>query len=241
MKFILSSTLLFIASFAFAQSFEGTLTYAVDFELSQNLMQKGVAKQTMLKNMRTDGTWADTVRISYKKGDYYVHKNTTPKSWSIYKSKDNKIFGLKDGPDADICTVLDASVDLEKYTSGKKPTVEKLDTIIKIDGLKCNIVRVTWNSGTSDYYYQSTMLSIDPLLFANHVYDAWAEYLKISKALPLRIVKSTKGEMTVTMKLVGVKEQSVQDQLFAIPTLVPDKKLNNAKTDNPIRMRIKKG
>jgi len=83
-------------------------------------------------------------------------------------------------------------------------------------------------------------LPVDPSLFSKHIYDGWAEFLKISNALPLKIVKTMKGMMTVTMSLISTKPEVIDEKLFLIPKLVPDKDLNIVKTANREIMRIKK-
>jgi len=189
--------------------------------------EMGMTKEMFLAEMKKEGTWSDTINISYKQGNYYTLLNAKMKSWSIYKSVANKIYSFQDGESKDICTVADASIDLEFKMTGKMPTVKKLDTTVMIDGIACNVVRVKWKTGAYDYYYNSSKLNVDANLFANHTYDGWAEYLKISNSLPIRIVKKTDGMMTITMTLVNAKTEAISDKLFQIPTLVADKELNS--------------
>jgi hypothetical protein len=136
--------------------------------------------------------------------------------------------------------VTDVSVDLEFQMTGNKPTIQKLDTIVEIDGRKCEIVRVQWKTGAYDYYYDSSFLKVDPKLFENHIYDGWADFLKISNSLPVKIVKSVKGLSTVTLTLIRNSEESIDPKLFEIPKLKPDKDLNLIKIGNRELFRIKK-
>lgn len=240
MRQILTTIILFTNLISFGQSYEGTLTYVTDFEVSEKLVKMGMTKQMLLDKMKNEGSWSDTIMTSYKKGNYYTLLNTNPKSWSIYKADDNKIYSMQEGEASDICTVTDASIDLEFTMTGKMPTVEKLDTTVIVDGVSCSIVRVKWKSGTSDYYYNQTKLTVDAALFSKHIYDGWADFLKISNSLPLKIVKETNGMMTITMTLVSTKTEVINEKLFSTPVLVADKDLNIIKVANREVMRIKK-
>ncbi len=225
---------------SYGQTFEGTLTYFSDIEVAEKLLKKGITKEQLIAQMKKDGSYSDTIKVSYKKGDYYTLVNTKPKSWSIYKANTNKIYAMQAGEAKDICTVTDASIDTENKMTGKMPSVEKLDTSVIVNGASCNVVRVRWKSGIYDYYYDSTKLIVDPILYAKHIYDGWSEFLKISKSLPVRIVKTTKGAMTITLTLVSTKKEVVSPNLFLLPKLVPDDNLNLIKYPNREFMRIKK-
>ncbi|MFZ4401091.1 MAG: hypothetical protein ACOYO1_13725 [Bacteroidales bacterium] len=240
MRKILIAILFLSTGFLYGQSFEGTLTYVSELEISPKMAKMGVTKEMLLDKMKKEGSWSDTLRTTYKKGNYLTLLNNDLKSRSIYKSDSNKIYSLQDGDSSDICTVTDASVDLEFSLTGKLPTVEKLDTITIVNGVSCNIIRVKWKSGTYDYYYNSKNLTVNASDFANHIYDGWAEYLKISNALPLKIVKTTKGMMTITMTLVSSQPEVINEKIFSIPTLISDNDLNSVKTANREVMRIKK-
>lgn len=224
----------------FGQSYEGTLTYVTDIDVSEKLVKMGMTKQILLDKMKNEGSWSDTIRTTYKQGNYYTLLNNNPKSWSIYKADSNKIYSFQDGEVSDICTVTDASIDLEFTMTGKMPTVEKLDTTVSIDKVSCSIVRVKWKSGTYDYYYNQTELTVDGSLFAKHTNDGLAEFLKISNALPMRIVKSVNGMMAITMTLTKSKSEVIDEKLFIIPKLVPDENLNIVKIANRKIMKIEK-
>ena len=240
MRQILTPIFLLLAGLSFGQSFEGTLTYVSDFEVAENMKKMGVTKEILIDKMKEAGSYSDTIKVSYKQGDYYTLLNMSPKSWTIYKADANKIYAMQDGDASDICTVTDASIDLEFTMTGKMPTVEKLDSTVTIDGAACNIVRVRWGSGTYDYFYNSSKLNVNPALFAKHIYDGWADFLGISNSLPVKIVKTTKGMMTITMTLVSSRSETIDEKLFSIPKLVPDKDLNLIKIANREVMRIKK-
>jgi hypothetical protein len=241
MKQFITTLFIFTSGLLFGQSFEGTVVYKTDFafHLSEQMMKMGVTEKMMKEKMNESGTLTDSVKTSYKQGDYITYTNFTPQSWSIYKQKTNKIYSFQDGDASDICTVTDVSSDLEFQLTGIKPTVTKLDTIAEVNGIKCEIVRITWKTGTYDYYYNSSMLRMNPALFENHLYDGWAGFLKISNALPVKIVKSTKGISTVTFTLMRFSTETIEPKLLEIPELVADNDLNRIKIPNRELMRVK--
>jgi hypothetical protein len=242
MKYLITTLFVLTTGLLFGQSFEGTVVYKTDFkfQISKKMAQMGLTEEMMKEKMKKDGSWTDSVKTSYKQGDYITYTNFNPKSWSVYKQKDNKLYSFESGEASDLCTVTDVSIDLEFQMTGNKPTVVKLDTIAEINGMKCEAVRVKWKTGTYDYYYNSSFLKVDSKLYANHIYDGWADFLKISNALPVKIVKSTKGMSTVTYTLTRHSEEKIDPKLFVIPKLVADKELNVIKIANREVMRISK-
>jgi hypothetical protein len=225
-----------------AQSFEGTLNYNVEykFDIAPEMEKMGLTKEVLIEKMKSEGKWSDSLRITYKKDKYIMYTNFSPQAWSIYLGETNKIYSFQQDDSEGICTITDASIDLEQQMTGNKPVIGKTGTVTPVNGWMCEDVKVTWKSGTYDYYYHPSSFEMDPTLYANHIYDGWAGYLNISHALPVRIVKSIKGVGTVTLTLSSYKEEKVDSMIFEIPELVPDKDLNIIKIANRELMRIKK-
>ncbi len=240
MKSIIALLALVSSGLVCGQSFEGALIYVADFTVEERMEKMGLTKDIMIAKMKEDGSYTDTITVSYKQGNYRTALNTHPASWNIYTAASNRIHTMQDGEASDICTVMDASVDLEASMIGTIPTLQKLDTTVMLGGAVCNIVRVKWKTGTYDYYYDPTRLTVDASLFQGHVYDGWAEFLKISGVLPVQIVKTVKGMTTATQTLVSIKQEAIADELFTIPTLIPDEELNVIKVAGKELMRIKR-
>jgi len=239
MKQSLTLILIIISHITFSQSFEGTLTYITDLEISPKLEKMGMTKQSLVDNMKKDGSWLDTLSISYKKSNYYYKSSNNLKSWLIYNSETNKIYSVQDGVKNEICSVIDASIDTEFAYTNKMPIVTKIDTIVIVNNIECKIVRVKWKTGTYDYYYNSSMFNINPEMYSKHLYDGWYEFLKISNSLPIKIVKIVNGTMTVTATLINSKTNEIDDKLFTVPNLITDKNLNIIKSPNREIMRLK--
>ncbi|GAA4304033.1 hypothetical protein GCM10023183_17100 [Nibribacter koreensis] len=190
--------------------------------------------------MNQDGSWADTIWVSYKQGNYHTSKNTTPRSSAIYKPEANKIYSLQEGEHAGICTVTDASQDLAYAGAGKKRIVQKIDTAVTVNGVACTLIRVKLEDQIIDYYYNPGHLQVNPALFSQHKYEGLADFLKMSKALPLKMEKTINGMFTVTMTLVSTQAVAIDEGIFTIPVLAPDPSLNLIKVANQEVMRIKR-
>ena len=242
MKHILTAILIFTTVLLFGQSFEGTIVYKIDYEfqISEKLADMGITEEMMFEKMKKEGSFSDSVKTRYKDGNYISYTNFSPQSWSIYKQITNKLYTFQDGEASDICTVTDVSFDLEYKLTRIKPKIEKLDTVVEVNGMKCEIVRVVWKSGTYDYYYNSSFLKLDAKLFENHIYDGWAGFLKISNSLPVKIVKSINGIGKVKYTLIRNFAETIDKSIFEIPKLVADKDLNLIKIKNREVMRIEK-
>jgi len=236
MKIIILSLALSLVNVINGQSFEGTLTYSVEMEVSEKMQNFGITKEVWIEKMRNEGVWSDSIMITYKDGEYFQQMGESMLAWSIYRSDSNKLYSFQ--KDEDICTVLNTGIDLEEEMTGNEPKVTLLDTIVFISEMHCKIVRVKWKAGYYDYYFNSDTNSINPEFYKSYKYDGWYEYLKIAKSLPIRIVKSTKGIMTVTMSLVDTKKHKLDDSLFLIPILVYDKDLNLTPSGNKVFMRV---
>ncbi len=235
---ILLIVILLSSLISFSQSFEGTLTYVSDLAVVPEMEKMmGITSEMLIGKMKQEGTWSDTIRISYKQGNYYKFMN--PKIWSVYKSETNKIYAFNDSEPTGTCTVTDASIDVEFQFTGKMPEIKKLDTAVTVGGILCSIVRVKWGAGEYDYYYNSTQLTVNSDMFSKHIYDGWADFLKISKSLPLKIVQKTGGLGIMTLTLIKKEEEKINDKIFIIPELVPAPDLDVIKLPGREIMRIK--
>ena len=239
MRKTITILLLTITTVLNAQNFEGTLTYSVDFKVSQKMLDMGMTKEMLKANMESEGTWADTLITSYKNGFYKKLNLSTTNSWIIYRPDSNKLYTFQDGEASDICTVNDASVDLEYKMTGKMPVITLLDTLVKFNEYELKMVEVKWKSGTYYYLFSENHFKANPEQYKGHIYDGYYEYLKISKSLPIVIIKETGGMITITMSLAEYKEDKIEDSLFQIPELVEDEELNSFNFGAGKMMKIK--
>lgn len=208
-----------------AQSFEGSISYVLDFELSEKMSSAGITKAVMLEKLKSEHLWWDTITTTYKAGNMYSSLGSSG-SWSVYRADSNKIFTFQNIDSADICEVNDASIDLEYTMTGKMPRIIPKDTVVTINNIQCQLIRVKWKTGYYDYYFNKEHFKIDPALFSKHTYDGWAEFTKLSGCLPIKIVKTTKGIMSVSMTMISSKTYKAEDKIFTIPALTKNAELN---------------
>src|SRR5882672_1687050 len=234
----LPEIVLMCQTLAFGQSFQGTVIYSQDIILSKAFSDMGITKEQILTKMRADGSWGDTVKISYdNKGNYFSAMNNKKGQFAIYKAATNKIYTFAEGKESESCAVQTA-IDLDLEGAPDKPEVKKLDTAVTVNGSKCTGIRVQWKLSRIDYYFNANELRIDPELFSNHTSDGWVVFLRASKALPLKIVKDAKV-MTLIQTAVSSKPGPISSDLFIVPTLVADESLNIIKLPNLEIMRVK--
>ena len=205
--------LFLIPILGFSQNFEGTLIYENDIEISEKFSKQfGMTKEKIMENRKL----FEQTLITYKNGNY-LSKPNKGKVKIIYLSDRNEILTLD--KKLKLVPAIKAEIDLETESRGKSPkiTLEETDEIIL--NIKCSKVIVEWETGTYEYFFKSDYLKMDAALYSNHKYDMWSEYLKLSNALPLKIVKKIGEIMTITMTLKEIKEHSVNDKIFQLPKL----------------------
>jgi hypothetical protein len=240
-RLFLTALIIFFAGVLKGQSFEGTMNYKAEykFSISSEMEKIGITKEALIEKMKAEGTWSDSIKITYKRDNYLMNTSFSPAAWSIYKGETNKLYSFREN-ESDICTVTDVSVDLEEQMSGVKPAIGKTGDRIDVNGWMCEVVRVVWKSGSYEYYYHPSSFKVDSTFYTNYIYDGWAGYLKIAHSLPVRVVKKIDGLGTVTLTLSSYMEENVNDKIFVIPKLIPDPDLNIIRIANRELMRIKK-
>lgn len=215
--------LLLISTVTFGQNFEGTLTYSTDISLSSKMKEMGLTKEILMDKMKEENSFSSKINYSYKSGNYLmemVDNGTTSK----YIGEKNTIYTRQKNDD--LIIGVDAGIDLENEMFGTTPKIEIKETDVIILDKKCSKVVVTWKTGIYEYYFNSGFLKMDSNLYKNHKYDMWFEYLKISNALPLRIVKKTGGMMTLTMDLISINETQIDLKRFDLPKMKIDEEMS---------------
>jgi hypothetical protein len=233
---LLLPILLHCAAALGGQSFEGILRYKVDLELAEPLKKKGITREMVLQKITVESPWAEEIEIAYKGGNYRTTMITNPLTWSIYKGETNRIFTMNNGMGADLCAVTDASLDLD--AAGFQ--LSKRNQIVKIGQYTCQVVRLTWKTVVYDYYFSPAHFKADPDLYDRHTFEGWNAYLRAARALPIRIIKTTPGVLSITLTLVEGRAEQVPDSLFELPELVTDPTLEVAKTATRTLFRIRK-
>jgi hypothetical protein len=224
LKKTLTILILLVISFSSnAQSFEGTLTYKMDFELSKKMKSMGLTKKTMEKKLKNEDTWSDQITVTYKNGFYKQMNLSKNKIWIIHHPDSSKTYTFQEGELSDICFVQDVSKDMEFKQFGKMPSVNLLDTIVKYKKYNLKMVEVKWKMGSYYYLFDENYFQTNPDDFKDHIFDGFYEYLKLAKALPIKIIKGGGTPMTITQSLIKAEEKEIDKAIFNIPELVePD-------------------
>ncbi|MDH7913039.1 hypothetical protein [Winogradskyella sp. SYSU M77433] len=198
---------------SFSQNFEGTLTYLNDVEIAEKFSEQfGMTKEKLIET----GQFFEEMEITYKDNNYLVSQSNS-KTKVVYNPERNEILTID--RKSDLVTAIKAGIDLQTETRGISPKITVEDTEDMVMNIKCSKVVVEWEMGTYEYYFNSEYLKMDPELYSNHKYDMWSEFLKLSNALPLKIVKIIPNMMTITMTLNKIDEHSVNDKVFKLPKL----------------------
>jgi hypothetical protein len=201
---ILSLVVLLISSSAFAQQFEGKITY-------RNTYTSRIPNVTSEQFASMMGTSQD---YFIKGGSYKTNGNGTFFQWQLYSPKENRLYNKY----ANSETVLwnDGSLNPDSVLK-----VEVNKDVIEILGYRCDEVILTCKTGVQKYYF-SSKLGVDIALYARHLYGNWYDYLKAAKALPLKsIIESQQFALeSVATEVSAIK---LNDQDFLLP--------ENVKTD----------
>lgn len=182
----------------FGQTFQGKIIYKNTYE----------SKIPNLTNEQLTTMMGATQEYLIKNGDYKSTTNGTMVQWQLYVQKDNKLYSKM----ADSDTLL--------YNEGGTNPDEVLNVEVKkgtekVLGLPCDELILTCKSGIQKYYYNSR-LNVDASLFAGHLFGNWYDYLKVSKALPLKTVVEN-PQFTFTSTATEIKDMKLDDKEFHLP------------------------
>ena len=198
MKKLLTIAMTVLTTTVFGQNFQGKIVY-------QNTY---VSKLPNITSEQFTSMMGSTQTYIIKGGDYKSSANGTLLQWQIYINKDNKLYNKMSNSE----TVLwnDGATNPDEVL---KVQVNK--GVTEVLGYKCDEVILTCKSGTQKYYFNSK-LGVDIKLFAKHLYGNWYDYLKVAKALPLKLVLDN-AQFTLTSIAIEVKEMKLDDKEFQLP------------------------
>jgi hypothetical protein len=227
-KHILRIFIFLICLQSYCQSTPVTLLkYVVKNEIKGDSLINGISKLQLMNKMINEGNMpSDTLTVFYnKKGDYVsISKNKNINFINTFINKEKLIYQIKD--DLNIVMAIDVTIDLEEKL-GHKPSIKLLEKTEQIEAFKCSVIEVKWKSGVYRYYFSNEILAIDPQLFKDYNYDQWFNYLKISKALPLKIEKEINDFCKTTYTLETYDEKAeIDNSIFEIPKMKLNKELS---------------
>ena len=141
--------------------------------------------------MKKEGKWADSLFTFYRLGNYAFIGNNKNQTQKIYVADENTIYSFSSIGNG-VCSVQEA-VDLDLNGAPDKPTITELDTTVTIMNFPCKAIRMKWKLSEFDYYYHPSQLNANPELFKLHTSEGLAQFVAMTKCLPLQIVKNTMG------------------------------------------------
>lgn len=240
---IIISSLILICASSHAQSFEGKLTYKVDFEFNEEkLSQLGVTKEIMLNKLKEKEEFLDETILYFKEGNYIKEQNFKIQKRSIYKAEENMLYIFENG--SDYVTIMNA-----KNPNGGDwkfgNTVVKIsepDTTKIIHGKTCNLVKLNSDNLVYQYnWYSKEEIKINSDLFKQHNYEHLNSILEITDSYPMEITLAF-GFMSMKMTIKEIEEIELDERMFLIPELKKSKrksdKLIEEMTGNKV-MKIK--
>jgi hypothetical protein len=143
-----------------------------------------------------------------KDGNYKSISNGAYWSWQIYIGRENKLYN-KIG-NSDVILWIDGANRSEQIV---ETTVNREAT--EILGHKLDEAVFTLKNGSEKYYF-SSRLSVDPSLYSRHLYGNWYDYLKVAKAVPLKMIVET-PEFVMTSTAIEIKPMKLAETEFQLP------------------------
>ena len=182
-----------------AQNFEGKVIYKTSFKSKVPNVTDEMFTQMM-------GT---TLEYNFKNGNYRNNFDGTFLLWQIYVQKDNKLYSKFSNS---------ASIFWNDGAENKDEVlkVELNRNVLDILDHKCDELVLTCKSGVQKYYFTSKY-KIDPMLFENHRFGNFFEYVTKSHAVPLKMVIDN-VQFTMECVASAVHEQEIEEASFLLPT-----------------------
>ena len=198
MKIILTILMTVMTATVFGQTFEGEIVY-------QNTC---VSKLPNVTDQQFTSMMGSSLNYIIKGGNYKSSTNGTVVQWQLYINKENKLYNKTSS--SEIVFWNDGSANPDEVLK-----VEVKKKVTEILGYKCDEVTLTCKSGIQKYYFNSKM-GVDASLFTGHIFGNWYDYLKVAKAIPLKlIIENT--QLTFTSVAIEVKKMKLDDKEFQLP------------------------
>jgi hypothetical protein len=197
-KFLTTLITFLIISTVSGQTFEGKITY-------QNSYKSNLPNVT---DQQFTSMMGSTQEYIIKGGNYKSSTNGTMFTWQLYLNSDNKLYSKMSNSE----TILwnDGSINKDSILK-----VELNKQSAEILGYMCDELVLTCKSGIQKYYF-SSKIAVDVSLFSNHLYGNWYDYVKLAKALPLKIVMETES-FTLTSVAIEVMELKIDEKELKLP------------------------
>lgn len=230
MKQLIFAILFCTCSVGYCQSFEGKLTYSIDYRLDSNAMYSSGLKSLLEENnLYRPNNYNDSVHFFMTKNSYVRGGYKKENEKFIFKSNENILYRFLSYKKSRYQRVelIDVTKRYEtcETTLGYRiiPIVQKSDSIRTINGVLCSLLILDFGEmyGREEYWYNSDTLKIDSLTFKNHNYEYWNKILEVTSSFPIEMVKITDNWGRLRITLTTTKELQLSDEIFYIPHLEP--------------------
>lgn len=223
MKTVIALVLILCNFHIYSQSFEGTLIYKVTFEFSSKFNNDEFINKT-LNTLKKSGEYYDTLTIKFKGGNYLKMDNAPNGKKVIYHGTQNQLYFFT--KNSDIVLIADANMYHPNNIKLPEPQVILEDSIFNINRTLCKKIKFVWEDiGEEIYYYSTSIAPLKPYLFREHNYEYLNLLISLTKAYPVKIVKSLNEFITINIELVDVNNSKIENNIFEIPLLrEPNKK-----------------
>lgn len=208
-RFIFSFALLLCFQYGvLAQLFEGEVIYDVKY----------VSKNPKMTDQQMNYLLGNWQSFYIKGANYKSTMNGKLSVWQLFISKEAKLYNKTTNTETIFWMDVNKQDDEVLKSELNKNVVEVL-------GYKCDELILTCKSGIQKYYFNAA-LAADPELYKVHKYGNWYDYLKLSKALPLKSVIET-TLYTMTQTATEIKPKKIEDDYFKLPPGVETAKSPN--------------
>ncbi len=187
-----------ITLISIAQSFEGKIIYENSFKSKI----PGVTDQQLTEMM------GPVIEYYIRGGEYKTQSNGTIVQWQLYSAADSKLYTKMSNSEAAIWNDVTENPD-SVFTAEVHPKAAQ------IMGYTCDELVLTCKTGVQKYYY-NTKFPLDPALFQKHVYANWYEFVKVSKAIPLKMIIDS-PQYTLESTASSVAPSKLDAKLFVLP------------------------
>ncbi|MCH2032050.1 MAG: DUF4412 domain-containing protein [Tenacibaculum sp.] len=197
-KFLSFILLLVVNSIVAQKSFEGVITYKLSFHDKTGEMSDEEAAQFM-----------GSEQVYYIKGNKYKSVMNGMLSMSqYYTGKDSIYTRMATGNNL---MYLKSDEQKEEVLSMKEKK-----SAAKIMGKNCDLLDITTNEGTTQYYFTSDF-KVNSEDYKNHKYGLWYYCLdKANGSLPVKLIMDTE-ELKLTIEAVKVETKELDDAIFELP------------------------
>ena len=128
--------------------------------------------------------------------------------WQLYSPGENKLYSKLSNNEAAIWN--DVTVNPDSVFS----SVVHLKAI-EILGYTCDELVLTCKTGVQKYYY-SSKFPVDPKLFQKHAFGNWYEFVKVAKAMPLKMIVDN-PQFVLESTATAVEPLKMEAKFFVLP------------------------